>query len=105
MIIAPLFLALAFTSGVDQGLEGKQLMDNTDHSFMAFQDECRATFESVIEGSVIIVSHTVSDHEPNNTFLSIYQYKVTTPDGGQRGPYKFECRQVQGGKMSIYSEI
>ena len=105
MIIAPLFLALVLTSVVDQELREKQLMNNADHSFRAFQDECRATFDSVIEGSVIIVSHTVSDHEPNNTFLSTYQYKVATPDGGQRGPYKFECRQAEGGKMSIYSEI
>jgi len=80
-------------------------MNNADNSFTAFKEACRADFESMVEGPVIIVSHTVSDHEPHNAFVSTYQYKVATSDGGQRGPYKFECRQAKGGRMLIYSEI
>lgn len=80
-------------------------MNNADHRFKAFQDTCRADFESMVEGPVIIVSHTASDHDPSYGFVSTYHYKISNPDGEQRGPYKFECRQVEGGKMSIYSEI
>jgi hypothetical protein len=104
MTIAPLLLVLIIAGVADQDRE-KLLMNDGDHRFKAFQEACRADFESMVEGPVIIVSHTVSDHEPPNTFVSTYQYKVAMSDGGQRGPYKFECRQVEGGRILIYSEI
>ena len=80
-------------------------MNYVDPSFKIFQETCRANFDSMVEGPVIIISHTVSDRELDNAFISTYLYKVATPDGGQRGPYKFECRQVEGGRILIYSEI
>ncbi len=80
-------------------------MSNPHHSFKEFEEACKTNFESMVEGPVIIISHTFSDHEPHNTYISTYQYNIATSDGGQRGPYKFECRQIEGERMFIYSEI
>lgn len=105
MIIVPLSVALLFTGVIGHEAKELKLMSHTDRSFKAFQETCRVNFESMMEGPIIIISHKVDDRGPDKAFVSTYEYKIGTSDGGERGPYKFECRQFEDGKMTIYSEI
>lgn len=105
MMFASLTLALLVAGSPDRQTKEPQLMSHSDQSFKAFQEVCRASFESMVDGPVIIVSHSVNDVQPTRSFVSTYIYKIATSDGGQRGPYKFECRQAEVEKMTIYSEI
>lgn len=72
--------------------------------FRAFLEACEESFKSVV-GDVHVLRHEIIDSQAGGPYLSTYFYKISSEDGEDRGPYKFECRQSPGERMLLYSEF